>query len=294
MASIFLERLRSGEHLVADGATGTNYQRMGLELGVFPEEWVLDDPDKVRGLHRAYIAAGADIILTDTFGGTRIRLRDSKYTGRAAEINRRAAELAREAASGTGVLVAGSMGPSGQLCEPLGELTEADAIAAFAEQAQALADGGVDFLLLETFFALDEATAAIHGCKQVSTLPLVVTFSYDQGTRTMMGLSPTKVVQAITPLGVDVIGANCGKTLDSMAQIVREIASLKTGLPIWAKPNAGLPRMEGDVAVYDTTPETMADYSLRFIRDGAQVVGGCCGNTPEHIAAIASAVKHSS
>ncbi len=291
MARTFLERLKAGEHLVADGATGTNYQRMGLALGTVPEEWVFDEPDKVLQLHRDFIAAGADIILTDTFGGTRLRMRDSKYADRADRVNYRAAELARQAAEGTDVFVAGSMGPTGQLCEPFGELTHTAAVDAFAEQAKALTEGGVDFLVLETFFALEEATAAIEGIRQASSLPLVVSFSYDQGTRTMMGLAPAQVLNAVAPLGVDVIGANCGKTLDAMEQIIREIASLQAGLPIWAKPNAGLPRMVDDVAVYDTTPETMADYAMRFIRDGAQVVGGCCGSTPEHIAAVARAVK---
>ena len=291
MGHDFLERLQSGDILVADGATGTNYQRMGIELGVAPEEWVFDQPENVLALHRAFIDAGADIILTNTFGGTRVRLRDSKYADRAPEINRRAAELAREAANGKDVFVAGSIGPCGLLCKPLGELTHAEAVETFAEQAAALTAGEVDFLVLETLFALDEATAAIEGIKQVSSLPLVVCFSYDQGTRTMMGHSPTQVVHAIASLGVAAIGANCGKTLDAMEQIVREMAALKSGLPIWAKPNAGLPRMVDDVATYDVTPNIMAEYAIRYIKAGAQIVGGCCGNTPEHIAAIARAVK---
>ena len=291
MGHDFLERLQSGDILVADGATGTNYQRMGIELGVAPEEWVFDQPENVLALHRAFIDAGADIILTNTFGGTRVRLRDSKYADRAPEINRRAAELAREAANGKDVFVAGSIGPCGLLCKPLGELTHAEAVETFAEQAAALTAGEVDFLVLETLFALDEATAAIEGIKQVSSLPLVVCFSYDQGTRTMMGHSPTQVVHAIASLGVAAIGANCGKTLDAMEQIVREMAALNSGLPIWAKPNAGLPRMVDDVATYDVTPDIMAEYAIRYIKAGAQIVGGCCGNTPEHIAAIAQAVK---
>ena len=291
MGHNFLERLQSSDLLIADGATGTNYQRMGIDLGVAPEEWVFDQPENVLALHRAFIDAGADIILTNTFGGTRVRLRDSKYADRAPEINRRAAELAREAANGKDVFVAGSIGPCGLLCKPLGELTHADAVEAFAEQAAALTAGEVDFLVLETFFALDEATAAIEGIKQVSSLPLVVSFSYDQGTRTMMGHSSTQVVHAIAPLGVAAIGANCGKTLDAMEQIVREMAALNSGLPIWAKPNAGLPRMVDDVATYDVTPNIMAEYAIRYIKAGAQIVGGCCGNTPEHVAAIAQAVK---
>lgn len=293
MVRTFLERLQAGEILVADGATGTNYQRMGLGLGVPPEEWLIDAPEKVIALHRAFIDAGSDIILTNTFGGTRLRLRDSKYADRAPELNRRAVQLAREAADGKPVLIAGSIGPTGLLCEPLGELTSEAAVATFAEQAAALVEGGVDLLVLETFFALDEATAAVQAVKQASSIPLVVSFSYDQGMRTMMGHTPSQVVQAIAPLGVAAIGANCGKTLDAMEQIVREMAALGTGLPIWAKPNAGLPRMVDDVATYDVGPATMAEYALRYLRAGARIVGGCCGNTPEHVAAIASAVKRS-
>ncbi len=292
MSKSFLDRLGAGEILVADGATGTNYQQMGIEIGVPPEEWVFDKPENVLTLHRAFVDAGSDIILTCTFGGTRLRMRDSKYADRAPELNRRAAELARQAASARdGVLVAGSMGPTGMLMEPLGDLTHAAAVDAYAEQAVALTAGGVDLLLLETFFALEEALAAIEGIRRASALPLVVSFSYDQGTRTMMGLSPTQVVQAIAPLGVAAIGANCGKSLETMEQIASEMVALKAGVPLWIKPNAGLPRMDGDVARYDTTPATMGEYAARFIQAGAQIVGGCCGNSPAHVAAIARAAK---
>ena len=293
MAKSFIERLNAGEILVADGATGTNYQAMGIEIGVPPEEWVFDKPENGVSLHRAFIDAGSDIILTCTFGGTRLRMRDSKYADRAPELNRRAAELACQAAraSERDVLVAGSTGPTGMLMEPYGELTHDAAVDAFAEQARALAEGGVDFFVLETFFALEEAQAAIEGVKRVSALPLVASFSYDQGTRTMMGLTPTQVVRAIVPLGVAAIGANCGKSLDAMEKIVNEMASLKPGVPLWIKPNAGLPRMEGDIARYDTTPATMAEYTARYLRAGAQIVGGCCGNSPAHVAAIARAAR---
>ena len=159
------------------------------------------------------------------------------------------------------------------------------------EQAEALTAGGVDFLLLETFFALEEATAAIEGVKQASKLPLIVSFSYDQGTRTMMGLRPAQVVEAIAPLGVAAIGANCGKALDTMVTVLDEMLAARAGLPIWIKPNAGLPRMIGDVAAYDLTPEQMAEYAARFVRAGAQIVGGCCGSSPAHVAAIARAVR---
>jgi 5-methyltetrahydrofolate--homocysteine methyltransferase len=288
MDKTFVDRLTAGDILIADGATATNYQQMGMAIGVAPEEWILDQPEKVLGLHRAFVEAGSDIILTDTFGATSLRLRESRYAGRAAELNHAAVALAREAASiRPGVLVAGSMGPTGSLMEPLGDLTPAAAAAAYAEQAAALTEGGVDLLLLETFFALDEALAAIDGIRRTSALPLVVSFSFDRGTRTMMGLSPARVVEAIGPLGVAAIGANCGRSLEDMEQVVHEFTALKAGIPLWIKPNAGLPRMVGDVAHYDTAPAEMAEYARRFIDAGAQVVGGCCGSSPEHVRAIA-------
>lgn len=290
MARSFLERLNAGAVMVADGATGTSYQAMGIAIGIPPEEWVFDEPQKVLALHHAFVEAGSDIILTNSFGGTRLRMRDSKYADRAFALNRRAAELAREAAAPReGVLVAGSMGPTGILMEPLGDLTHADAVNAYAEQAAALTEGGVDFLLLETFFALDEALAAIEGGKQASHLPLVVSFSYDQGVHTMMGQQPAQVVAAIVPLGVAAIGANCGKTPDAMERIVQEMVAQKPGVPLWAKPNAGLPK--GIPPAYDLSPAEMADYCVRYVKAGAQIVGGCCGTTPAHVAAMVRAVK---
>ena len=289
MTNTFVDRLKAGEILVADGATATNYQQMGMAIGVAPEAWLFEEPAKVMGLHRAFIEAGSDIILTDTFGATSPRLRESPYAGRTAEVNQRAVKLAREAASNRpGVLVAGSMGPTGLLMDPLGELTSSAAADAYAEQAAALSQGGVDLYLLETFFALDEALAAIDGVRRASALPLVVSFSFDRGTRTMMGLSPGQVIEAIAPLGIAAIGANCGRSLEDMMQVVQEFAALSAGIPLWVKPNAGLPSMVGDIARYDTSPAEMGDYARRFLDAGAQVVGGCCGSAPEHVAAIAA------
>ena len=289
MSKTFVDRLKAGEILVADGATATNYQRMGMAIGVAPEAWLFEEPAKVMALHRAFIEAGSDIILTDTFGATSPRLRESPYAGRTTEVNHRAVKLAREAASNRpDVLVAGSMGPTGLLMDPLGELTSAAAADAYAEQAAALSQGGVDLLLLETFFALDEALAAIDGVRRASALPLVISFSFDRGTRTMMGLSPGQVVEAIAPLGMAAIGANCGRSLEDMMQVVQEFAALNAGIPLWVKPNAGLPSMVGDIARYDTSPAEMGAYARRFLDAGAQVVGGCCGSAPEHVAAIAA------
>jgi 5-methyltetrahydrofolate--homocysteine methyltransferase len=285
----FVELLAERPVLIADGATGTNYQNMGIEPGVAPEEWVIDEPENVQELHRRFVAAGSDLVLTCSFGGSSLRLADEALHGRAVEVNRRAAELAREAV-GDGVLVAGSLGPTGHLTEPLGPLTHDLAVATYAEQARALADGGVDLLVLETFFSLDEGLWAVEGIKSSSDLPLVVSYSFDQGTKTMMGLTPTQVVEAFAPLGVAAIGANCGKSLADTDAIVEELVAAADGLPLWVKPNAGVPRMVGDSVIYDAGPDDLAQHVRGYVDRGARIVGGCCGSTPEHIAAIAGAL----
>jgi 5-methyltetrahydrofolate--homocysteine methyltransferase len=285
----FVERLEARTVLLADGATGTNYQNMGIEPGVAPEEWVVDEPENVRELHRRFVAAGSEIVLTCSFGGTSLRLADERLAGRAVEVNRRAAELAREAV-GAEVLVAGSLGPTGHLTEPLGPLTHALAVATYAEQARALADGGVDLLVLETFFSLDEGLWALEGIKSTTDLPLVVSYSFDQGTKTMMGLTPTQVVEAFAPLGIAAIGANCGKSLADTDLIVGELVAAAGELPLWVKPNAGVPRMVLDAVVYDAGPSDLAAHVAGYVARGARIVGGCCGSTPEHIAAIAASL----
>jgi 5-methyltetrahydrofolate--homocysteine methyltransferase len=290
----FLERLNAGEVFVADGATGTNLQKMGLKPGIPPEDLVIDNPEILLRLASSFVAAGSDIILTCTFGGTRPRMKDSKYVERCAEVNLRAVELARKAASAReGVLVAGSIGPTGLLMKPLGPLTPDEAFAAYAEQAKALAEGGVDLLIIETMFALDEASSAVDGARSVTDLPIVVSFSYDRGVRSMMGVKPLQAMKTYKEKGAVAVGANCGTTLENMTKIVTEYAATAPGFPIWAKPNAGLPRMdENNVAVYDVTPAEMGEAALRNIAAGARIVGGCCGSSPEHVAGIAQAVKN--
>jgi len=288
----FLERLNGGEVLVADGATGTNLQKVGLVGGMHTEDWVFDHPDKILDLEKAFVAAGSDIILTCTFGGTFPRMKGAKHADNVERINKRAVELAREAASmRDGVLVAGSIGPIGQLLKPYGPLTHEEAFAAFAQQAKSLAEGGVDLIVIETHFALEEVNAAFEGVRSVTDLPIVVSFSYDRGTRTMMGVKPTDVIKKYKAMGATLIGANCGTTLENMEAIIKEYATAESGFPLWAKPNAGMPRLEGDETIYDVTPDEMAEYAKKYVALGARVVGGCCGSTPEHVAAIAKAVK---
>lgn len=290
----FLERLQSDEILVADGATGSNLQKMGLKPGKPPEDMIIDSPDILLKLASSFVEAGSDIVLTCTFGGTRMRMKDSKYQDRTPEVNIRAAEIARKAASArNGVLVAGSMGPVGALIKPYGPLEAEEVKATFAEQAKALADGGVDLLLIETMFASEETTAAFEGARSTTDLPIVVSFSYDRGTRSMMGVKPKDVIKKYSEMGAALVGANCGTTLENMEAVVKEYAETVPNFPLWVKPNAGVPYMdiETEQGVYDMGPEDMAKFSRRYVELGARVVGGCCGNTPEHIAAIVKAVK---
>ncbi|MCX6036107.1 MAG: homocysteine S-methyltransferase family protein [Chloroflexi bacterium] len=304
----FLERLQTGKTLVADGATGTNLHSMGLQPGIAPEDLVLDQPELILKLESAFAAAGSDILLTCTFGGTRLRMKDSKYAQRVTEVNTRAAELARKAASTRtlrqahtvpvscregdgGILVAGSIGPTGLLMKPYGPLTPDEACAAFTEQVQGLVAGGVDLLVIETMFALDEADAAFKAARIVTDLPIVVSFSYDRGVRTMMGVKPAEMIKRYKEMGAALVGANCGTSLENMEKVAQEYAAAEPGFPLWIKPNAGLPRIVDESTVFDVTPEQMGEFARKYVALGARVVGGCCGNTPEHIAAIAKAVN---
>lgn len=292
MAEIFREVLARGERLVADGATGTNYQMRGLARGEAPEQWLFQEPDKVTQLHRDFVQAGSNVILTNTFGGTAMRLAHAGLENDAALVNQRAVQLARAAIHGERVWLAGSIGPSGALLEPFGTLTRDEAIAQFAAQAQALAEGGVDLLIIETQFDLGEATAAYEGARSVADLPIIVSFSFDMGTNTMMGLKAAQVAREVTALGADVVGVNCGRSLDENLINLQEMRAA-THLPIWMKPNAGLPRMtDDDVAIYDVTPEMMGEAAARWLEAGAQIVGGCCGTSPQHLREIARAVEN--
>jgi methionine synthase I (cobalamin-dependent) len=285
----FLKRLRAGEVLIADGATGTMLQNEGLEAGRVPEVWLFEHPDRIRALHRSYVEAGADVILTCSFGGTRYRLENDGLAERVVEVNRRAAELAREVA-GEDVLVAGDMGPTGQLLAPFGPLTPDEVADAYAEQAKGLAEGGADFLLVETMSDLGEAQAAIEGARRATDLPIVCTFSFDTHGRTMMGTKPEMVARKIGPL-VEAVGANCGQDPAEVVEFVQAMRQVSPDTIIWAKPNAGLPHLVGDEMVYDATPERMGQIALLLREAGAQIIGGCCGTTPAHISAMVRALK---
>ena len=275
--------------LLADGALGTNFQDMGIEPGVAGEEWVFDAPGQVTTHHRRFVDAGCDLVLTCSFGGSSVRLEDGPLTGRARELNTRAAQLAREAVGGD-ILVAGSMGPTGQLAEPLGPLTRDACLSAFSEQAQALADGGADLLVLETFFALDEALWAIEAIGAVTELPLVMSFSFDQGTKTMMGLSPADVTAATRSLGLAALGLNCGRSLDDTEHLVSEFLEADMTCPLWVKPNAACPRWSPTGSSIPRIPSHSPPEWGSSPTQGANIVGGCCGSTPSHLTALAGAI----
>lgn len=282
-------RLSAGQVLLSDGATGTMLQSLGLQPGQPPESWVLDQPERIGAFHRGYVEAGSDIILTCSFGGTRFRLSGHKLDDRVIEVNRTAAELARDAA-GSEVFVAGDVGPTGQLLKPLGTLTAEEVSDAYAEQAAGLVEGGVDFFLIETMSDLGEAQAAIEGIRRVSDLPVVCTFSFDTHGRTMMGLKPEAVAKQIGPL-VEGVGANCGRDPAEFPLFMQVMRAAAPDALLWAKPNAGLPQMIDNRTVYDATPAYMAEIARKLCQAGAQVIGGCCGTTPDHIAAMAGALK---
>ena len=286
--SNFKERLAAGEVFVIDGATGTNLQRTGLPVGASAEIWVLENPGAIADLERAFVAAGSDILLTCTFGGTRLRLEASGLADRFEEINRQAVEIAQSVTAGTDVLVAGSLGPTGQMMAPLGTLSAEAAEGAYRAQAELLVDAGVDLLVIETQFDLAEAVAAVRGVRAVDgEIPLVCSFSYDRGTRTMMGVSPEAMAETIGGLAVDVLGINCGRSLDENLQALGRLRQA-TEKPIWFKPNAGLPEMDEDgKPTYSVSPAEIGALVPAWLAAGAQLVGGCCGTSPEHLAAIA-------
>ncbi len=285
----FHERIHAGQVLVSDGATGTNLQQRGLTAGKAGEYWVMEHPEEILRLHRDFIAAGSDIILTCTFGGTSIRLTQDGWGERAVELNQKAVALALEAVKDTDVLVAGSMGPTGQMLKPLGTMEETDCYNAYHQQAKALTEAGVDLLVVETQYDLGEAGLAVKAARSVSDLPLVCSFSYDRGKRTMMGVKASQMAQTFAD-SVDVLGINCGRSLEDNLAVLIELRSV-SGLPVWFKPNAGLPQVDADgQTTFSVTPEGMGAQVAAWIAAGASVVGGCCGNSPEHIRQIARAV----
>jgi 5-methyltetrahydrofolate--homocysteine methyltransferase len=291
MRTTLSDMLASKPVLLADGATGTNYFKAGLASGEPPEFWNVDRPEEVTGLHQQFVDAGADIILTNTFGCNPHRLKLHNAQDRAYELARRAAELARSVADQAArpVVVAGSVGPTGELFEPMGTLTKAAAIASFTAELTGLRDGGADVAWIETMSSPEEANAAAEAAIAVG-LPYVLTYSFDTAGRTMMGLMPNDAAASVSGLAVPplAIGANCGVGAPDILVSLTEMHGAP--FPLVTKGNCGVPHFEGTEAVYSGTPQLMANYARLAIDGGARIVGGCCGTTPEHLAAMRASI----
>jgi 5-methyltetrahydrofolate--homocysteine methyltransferase len=275
--------------LLADGATGTNLFEMGLTAGDLPEQWNETHPDRIRRLHGMFVDAGADLILTNSFGGSRRRLMLHQLDDRVIEINRLAAGNARAVADAADrpVLVGGSVGPTGDLLAPLGPLTEADAVEVFVEQMTGLKAGGVDIFWIETMSAPEEMRAAAVAARRVD-LPFAVTASFDTAGRTMMGSAPAVLADFLRALdpAPRAIGANCGVGASDLLASVLEITDAHPDAIVVAKANCGIPRIAGDKVLYTGTPELMAEYARLAYDAGARIIGGCCGTSPDHLRAM--------
>ena len=294
-APTIMERLARGELLISDGATGSFLQREGLGDGD-PEEWNASHPDVVRGMAKAYFDAGSDMVLTNTFGGTRLRQRHYGFADRTREFNVSAARHARSQAPAGGFVV-GSVGPTGEvLNDPLRDnpLTEDAAYDAFVEQITALAEGGVDAVNIETMIDIEEAALAVRAAKEHTDLTVMSTMFFDKGPRgffTMMGTPPGEAVRRLHAAGADVVGANCGNGVDLMLELARELRAATDGY-LLIHSNAGIPAPQGGEIVYPETPEYMAERFGVMAREvGVNIIGGCCGTTPDHIRALVGAVR---
>lgn len=290
MGARLRERLRSGEILVADGATGTLLQQRGLGRDDCPELWNVEHPEVVRSVAADYAAAGSDLVYTNTFGGNRLKLEKYGLGQRVAELNAAGVRAAR-AAVGEQVLVVGSIGMTGKLLAPLGDASFEEVREVFAEQAAALAQAGVDAIVVETFASLEEVQAALQAVKEHTDVPLLASMSFDLNGRTMMGVTPEQAVPVLLGEGADVVGSNCGRSLDEMLHTMQRMQAVAGEAFLLAKPNAGVPQVVAGRVVYPATPEEMASYARRLVDLGVVIVGGCCGSTPAHIAAICQAIK---
>lgn len=292
-----LELLRSSDVVVGDGAMGTMLQASGLDDGGAPELWNVDYPERVAAILEAYADAGSQLLTTNTFGGTRPRLLMHDLQDRVHELNQAGAQVARSVADRySDVFVLGDVGPSGDLMEPMGTLTMDSAVALFAEQIAGLVEGGVDGILIETMSDLTEVEAAVRAAQQAAPgLPVIATMSFDTNLRTMMGVKPATAVRTVGALGVLAVGANCGRGTDEMRIIASELVQARADgdqpdLLLITQSNAGLPRLHGDEFIYDGTPAELAAFAVEMRAAGINIIGACCGSTPEHIRSIRAAL----
>ena len=295
MKTTWAELLATGAPIVADGAMGTMLMANGLEFGDPPELWNLEHPEVIRRVQRAYLDAGSQVILTNTFGGNRLRLELHGRQDRVDQLNRTAAVLARVEvdAADHPAIVAGDIGPTGQIMESIGgTLTPEIAREVFAEQARALAAGGADVMWVETMSDVAEAVAAIRGAKDAAPdLPVIATMSFDTRGRTMMGVTPEQAATALLEAGAAAIGGNCGNGPDELVPVLEKMRAAYPDAILVAKGNVGMPQLVGMAVQYETTPATMADFASKFRAAGANIVGACCGSTPPHLHAMAEAIN---
>lgn len=295
MTDALTKLLNSRDWLLTDGATGTNLFNMGLESGEPPEFWNVDRPENIRKLYKDAVDAGSDIFLTNTFGGNASRLKLHKAQGRVHELNRIGAEIAREVADTAGrlVVVAGSVGPTGEIFEPMGTLTHARAVEMFHEQAEGLKAGGVDVLWVETISAPQEYKAAAEAAK-LAGMPWCGTMSFDTAGRTMMGTTSAGMVEMVDKLDYPPLafGANCGRGASDLLRTMLGFAALGPERPLIAKGNAGIPKFHDGHIHYDGTPALMAEYAVLARDAGVRIIGGCCGTMPEHLRAMRDALEN--
>jgi len=277
--------------LLCDGAMGTMLQDSGLDVGQCPEFLNIENPSGITSIHRTYVDAGADIIETNTFGANRIKLGSYGLESSIAEINEAAARCALDAAGGK-AFVAGSVGPSGRFLPPTGDLDFNEAVDVFSQQIDALVRAGVHLIILETFTDIKELRAAVIGAKQVTSIPIVTTMTFEPGGSSLLGSSPEAAAVTLESLGVDAVGANCGLGPDGILEMIRRMASA-TALPLVAQPNAGMPRLIDGKTVFPASPEDMAEFIDQLQETGAGIIGGCCGTTPEHISLMREMLRGS-
>lgn len=299
MTNVITRMLQEKPYILADGATGTNLFSMGLQTGDAPEFWNVDHPDRVTRHYESFIDAGSDLVLTNTFGGNRYRLALHNGEARVAELNEKAASLLRTAADkyDRQILVAGDIGPSGEIFEPAGVLTIDEAAEAFEEQARALANGGADLIWIETLSSIEEAKAAFAGARTTG-LPIIFTMSIDTNGRTMMGVTAAEIVALASEMLPDLVacGSNCGvgaaEVVAAMVNMKKSCAEYPAQPAFVAKANCGIPEWVDGSIVYNGTPTLMGRYAQLAMDSGAQIIGGCCGTTPKHIAAMRNALDN--
>jgi len=288
----FLKILQEKDHILADGATGTNLFEMGLEAGNPPETWNLDYKERVRSLHQGFVDAGSDLFLTNSFGGTSYRLKLHNLESRVFELNKAAGTLAREVVDRADrlVIVAGSMGPTGEMIEPHGLMTPTEATEAFKAQAEGLAEGGVDVLWLETMYSIEELEAALDAVKDID-LPVCATMSFDTAGKTMMGISPADLALRAKKLNLSGFGANCGVGAPDLLATINGISrNIDSDTVVISKANCGIPEFQNGKIIYSGTEKLMAEYVQIAMDSGAKIIGGCCGTSCEHVRAMRKAM----